>query len=133
MLTDDEEIQKLNLQWRGEDHATDVLSFPLYEADELPDDPMALGDIVISLPYAERLVDSEDHRRRLAESAGVEPEELRWTLVDEVAFLFVHGLLHLIGHDHAEPEEEAEMRAEEQRIWQLVTQTLETSPAPQNA
>ncbi|TXD37762.1 rRNA maturation RNase YbeY [Lujinxingia vulgaris] len=130
VLTDDDEIRQLNRQWRGEDHATDVLSFPLYEADELPEDPVALGDIIISLPYAERLVASEEHRHRLAEAAGVDPSELRWTLVDEVSFLFVHGLLHLIGHDHAEPEEEAVMRAEERRVFELMTSALETSTAP---
>ncbi|WP_233497046.1 rRNA maturation RNase YbeY [Lujinxingia litoralis] len=130
VLTDDDEIRELNRQWRGEDHATDVLSFPLYEADELPEDPLALGDIVISLPYAERLVASAEHRQRLAAAAGIAPEALRWELVDEVTFLFVHGLLHLVGHDHAEPEEEAQMRAEESRLWELITvQRAAPSPA----
>lgn len=119
VLTDDEEIRALNAQWRGEDEATDVLSFPLYEPGELPENPQLLGDIIISVPYAERTALSEEHRRRIAEQMGVEPHSFEWTLEDEVAFLYIHGLLHLVGYDHAEPEEEARMREQEFRLWHL--------------
>lgn len=117
VFTDDEEIQILNRDWRGEDRPTDVLSFPLWEADELPDDVDALGDIVINLEYAERLLGTEEHRSRVAEEVGVSPTSLEWSLAHEVDFLLIHGLLHLVGHDHAEPEEEKEMKAEERRLW----------------
>ena len=124
LLTDNEHIQELNRQWRGEDVPTDVLSFPLYEPDELTPDVPALGDIVISLPYAERLTSSGEHRARVAEELDVSPDSLHWTLIHEVMFLFIHGLLHLVGHDHAEPEEEQHMKAEERRLWELVVENL---------
>lgn len=117
VLTDDAHIQALNRDWRGEDHPTDVLSFPLFEGEEFSVDVPALGDIVISVEYAERLVSGASHRARVAESLGVDESALEWSLMHEVDFLMIHGLLHLVGHDHAEPEEEAEMRAEERRLW----------------
>lgn len=125
VLTDDDEIQTLNLQWRGEDKPTDVLSFPIYEPDELPDEPFALGDIIISVPCAERMVASQEHLQRVALELGVEPETLHWNIEEEVAFLFVHGLLHLIGYDHGDPEEEARMKAMEQHLWSIMTDTSE--------
>lgn len=76
VLSDDAFIQELNLRYRGLDKPTDVLSF----AQE--DDPILLGDIVISLPTA----------ARQAEQAG-------WPLSSETALLAVHGLLHLLGYD----------------------------------
>jgi rRNA maturation RNase YbeY len=117
LLTDDPHIQALNAQWREEDKTTDVLSFPLYEAHEIHATIPALGDVVINIDYAERLVAGESHRFRVAESLGVDPQTLTWGLLHEVDFLLIHGLLHLVGHDHAEPEEEAVMRAEERRLW----------------
>lgn len=119
VITDDDHIQELNAEWRDEDHATDVLSFPLCEPFEFDDSVpgAALGDIVISLPYAERIASEDGHRARVAENLGVPAESLQWTLDDEVDFLVIHGLLHLIGHDHGEPDEEAAMRAEERRLW----------------
>lgn len=120
LLTDDDEIQELNAAWREVDGPTDVLSFPLYEPSELPSEPAALGDIIISLTYARGLVDTEEHRRRVAETLGVAAAELAWSLADEVAFLFVHGLLHLLGYDHGTPEEEEEMRAMELHLWRIL-------------
>ncbi len=93
VLTDDASIRELNERWRGKDSATDVLSFPL---DEGP----LLGDVVISLDTAARRVNEPD-----------------WSLEDEVLFLLIHGALHLVGHDHMEPEERARMEAAEQRLW----------------
>ncbi len=86
VLCDDAFIQSLNLQYRGKNRLTDVLSFA-------QDDPDLLGDIVISLPTA----------ARQAQSAG-------WTLEDEVALLGIHGLLHLLGHDDETAEGAWEMQ-----------------------
>jgi len=94
MLCDDATIRPLNAQWRGKDAATDVLSFPLEE-------PGLLGDVVISVETADRRVD-----------------EPRWARRDELAFLLIHGLLHLVGHDHEEEHERAAMEAAEQRLWE---------------
>ena len=120
VLTDDAEIQELNAQWRDEDTPTDVLSFPLWEPFEFDETApeAALGDIVISLEYAERTCAAKGHRDRVAESLQVAPENLEWNFEDEIDFLVIHGLLHLIGHDHLDPDEEARMRDEERRLWQ---------------
>lgn len=120
VLCGDAFIQPLNAQWRDEDCVTDVLSWPMFEdLDEmLPG--MPLGDIVINIEYAQRLVERATHRDRVAAELGVEPGSLSWSLEDEVEFLFIHGLLHLVGHDHADPQEEALMRAEERRLWEAV-------------
>lgn len=93
LLTDDAGIQPLNAQWRSVDSATDVLSFPMEEGP-------VLGDVVISLETAARRADPP-----------------RWLLDDELAFLLLHGVLHLLGHDHIEPQERASMEAAEQRLW----------------
>ena len=117
VLCDDATIHELNRQWRDEDTPTDVLSFPLLDPDEDHTAAFALGDIVISVEYAERLVATDTHRARVAAELGVETESLTWGLPEEISFLFIHGLLHLLGHDHLEPEEEADMKAEEVRLW----------------
>ncbi len=116
MLTDDAEIRDLNHTWRGYDKPTDVLSFALQEGEDAEFAGDMLGDIVVSVETAARQAADQEHRGR------VEGDEVggAWGLDEEVAFLIVHGLLHLLGHDHAEPEEEAEMRAEEQRLWDVV-------------
>lgn len=85
LLTDDATIQKLNKQYRDKDKSTDVLSFSL-------EDSVHLGQLVISV----------DRAREQAKDIGQSLEE-------ELQFLFTHGLLHLLGYDHEEPEEEAVM------------------------
>jgi probable rRNA maturation factor len=80
LLCDDDEIHALNRDFRGHDKPTDVLSF--VSDTPLPDGTRLLGDIVISLPTA--------LRQARARRAPVR---------DEVALLFVHGLLHLLGHE----------------------------------
>ncbi len=122
LLTDDDEIQELNRRWRQRDKATDVLSFPAHRPDALPDAPRHLGDIAISVECAQRLVDSGEHCRRVAAELQRPAESLEWTLDDEVAFLFVHGLLHLVGYDHGNPEDERAMRSRERRLWELTTE-----------
>ena len=90
MLTDNEGIRTLNSLHRGIDRPTDVLSFPLYEYDEMGE--LCLGDIVISVERA----------YEQAEEYGHSPER-------EIGFLTVHSMLHLFGYDHMTPEEEKEM------------------------
>ena len=114
VLTDDEEIHRLNLSQRGIDRATDVLSFPavsyptgvtagrarkLLEREYDPDeDACFLGDIVISLPHA----------RAQAAEYGHSPER-------ELAYLLVHGLFHLFGYDHMNENEKRSMRTMEEK------------------
>ncbi len=85
LLTGNEAIRVLNRTYRGKDAPTDVLSFSL-------EDDKRLGQIVISVQRAEE-----------------QAEELGQSLEEELQFLFVHGLLHLLGYDHETPEEEAQM------------------------
>lgn len=92
LLTDDREIQELNRGYRGFDKPTDVLAFALDEAEGPLLDP-SLGDVIISVERA----------RAQAESRGV-------SLDSELELLAVHGTLHLLGYDHAEPEEARVMR-----------------------
>lgn len=103
LLVDDEAIQELNRQYRDLDAATDVLSFPLLGADEAalfvlpPDGVQRLGDIVISVP-------------RAVAQAG----EYGHSAAREVAYLFAHGLLHLLGYDHEVEDARREMRLREE-------------------
>lgn len=97
LLTDDSEIHVLNREHRQKDNPTDVLAFAM---DERATDPArVLGDVVISLDTADRQARS---RKR--------------PLIEEVRFLLAHGLLHLIGYDHAEPAEKREMVAMTRRL-----------------
>lgn len=100
-FVDAAEITELNREHMGVDGPTDVLSFPLDALDEPSEPasdgpPVLLGDVVICPAVAARAA---------ADHAG--------TLEDELALLVVHGVLHVLGHDHAEPEETARMRARE--------------------
>ncbi len=91
VLTDDDQLHELNRDYLGVDAPTDVLSFPASETD--PETGEAyLGDILISVPRAEVQAQAAGH-----------PIEA------EVQLLVVHGTLHLLGHDHAEPDEKAKM------------------------
>ena len=104
VLTDDAGIAALNRDYRGRDEPTDVLSFPQLDAvdDAMilpPDAPVMLGDIVVSLPRAAQQAREYGH-----------------SLNREVAFLLVHGLLHLLGYDHLTPEESREMEARQEDI-----------------
>ncbi len=92
ILTDNETIRELNRQFRHIDKPTDVLSFPLEYVPHAP-----LGEIVISVDYA-RDKASEYHN----------------SLDDEIALLFIHGLLHLLGYDHE--TDSGEMRQKEEEL-----------------
>lgn len=115
VLTDDTNIRALNAEWRDEDKATDVLSFPM---EDLTPDAMRpktgpLGDIVLSI----------ETTRRDAEAIGYDPEAL-------ATFLLVHGLCHLLGHDHGEPDEAAAMKRDEDRLFALVAPGTARPPTP---
>jgi len=101
-LINDAGIRALNRQHRGKDAPTDVLSFPLFEPGEAPgaaSPERMLGDIVISVETARR------------QAAGYDAPLQR-----ELERLLIHGMLHLLGHDHMEPQERARMEAEERRL-----------------
>ena len=100
LVTDDDELRRMNHQFLGIDEPTDVLSFPDEAGDwvqGIAEDPL-LGDIAISLPTAKRQALAIGH-----------------SLEAEMSHLLVHGILHLCGYDHVTgPEDEARMRAREE-------------------
>ena len=105
-LTGNEEVRALNAEWRGKDKATNVLSFPLVKTEDLSstkfaDAELLLGDIVLARGVCE------------AEAAdkGVSIEQ-------HATHLLVHGTLHLLGYDHHNDEEAADMEAREVRALQ---------------
>jgi len=93
LLVDDDSIRPMNSQWRGVDKATDVLSFPMNEG-------ALLGDVVISVETAQRRLRAGD-----------------WSIEDELLFLLIHGVLHLVGHDHMQDDERILMEQVEQQVW----------------
>ncbi len=122
VLTDDAEIQELNAQWRQIDAPTDVLSFAQQEGDDFPVIPgftPPLGDIVISLEKAARQASEDGCLPRLwpvVVGGSGEQAPAAWTLLDETTFLLLHGVLHLLGYDHMQPDEAAVMEAREAEL-----------------
>jgi probable rRNA maturation factor len=100
LLTDDARLQALNQKYLGIDAPTDVLSFPASETDPETGAPY-LGDILISVPRAQAQAEAAGH-----------------PLEAEVQLLVVHGVLHLLGHDHADANEKA-------RMWKAQAEILE--------
>ena len=100
IITDDESLQNLNNEFMGIDAPTDVLTFPL-DFDNPESGTVYLGDIVISYPMAERQAQQSGH-----------------PAAEEIKLLIVHGILHLMGYDHAEPQEKETM-------WTLQNTLLE--------
>ena len=100
ILTNDARLQELNLNYLGIDAPTDVLSFPSAETDP-ETGTRYVGDILISVPRAQSQAEAAGH-----------------SLEAEVQLLVVHGVLHLMGHDHAEPDEKA-------RMWKAQAEVLE--------
>ncbi|NLZ38965.1 MAG: rRNA maturation RNase YbeY [Firmicutes bacterium] len=102
-ICDDQSIQALNKEWRNIDSPTDVLSFPLLEEMDDQFTEILLGDIVISLERAKEQAKDYGH-----------------SLERELLYLFTHGLLHLLGYDHGNAQEQREMRLVEEGLLQLV-------------
>ena len=130
VVTDDKTVQELNRQFRGLDEVTDVLSFsashsghwegdpqesdeasPEYvDSEELnfvlpPGEPSPLGEVIISFPQTIR-----------------QAQERNGPVEQELALLIIHGVLHLVGYDHMEPEDEAQMQAKERSALAAVSQ-----------
>ena len=99
LLCTDEFIHALNRDYRGVDSPTDVLSFAQREGEGADRDDPILGDVVISVETA----------ARQASAYGHSPEI-------ELRVLLIHGVLHLLGHDHIEEKDALRMRVEEQRL-----------------
>ena len=106
VLTDDAHIRVLNRDFRGKDMPTDVLSFCQMEGEPFVSPVPILGDLVISLETASRQADERGH-----------------SMDAELRILLVHGLMHLLGHDHLDAKERAEMAAAEDEL-------LAALPAP---
>ena len=101
-LVGDEAIRELNRDYRGTDTHTDVLSFPLHDPDGMrfvlpPGQRVALGDVVVSYPRVQEQAREYGHSEER-----------------ELAYLVAHGVLHILGYDHEEPDEQARMREREE-------------------
>lgn len=98
VIDSDEKLQQLNLDFLGIDAPTDVLSFPSEEFD--PDEQAPyIGDVIVSFPRAEMQANDAGH-----------------PIINELQLLVVHGTLHLLGYDHAEPEEKEKMWSAQAKI-----------------
>ena len=109
LLADDDQLRQLNLQFLGEDKPTDVLSFPAGEplpGMEPKDGSGYLGDVAISVPYAQRQADQAGHQCH-----------------HECQLLAVHGVLHLLAYDHTTDEAKSLM-------WQAQTTALQALNVP---
>ena len=114
-LTTPNEIKKINLKYRNIDRATDVLSFPMFEKEEIEnivrnnyDFEDCLGDIVISIP-------------KVYEQA----EEYGHSFERELSYMCVHGFYHLMGYDHMTDADKKEMRAKEDEVLNILHITRE--------
>ena len=106
-LTNPENIKEINKQYRNIERATDVLSFPMFEKDELEQKiqtedfeyPDVLGDIIISIEKVEEQAKEYEH-----------------SFERELSYMIVHGFYHLMGYDHIEEEDKKKMRPKEEKI-----------------
>ena len=92
IIVDNEKIKELNREYRGIDNYTDVISFALEDFPDVKTEVRLLGDIYISLPKIKEQSENYGH-----------------SFLREFAFLSIHGLLHLLGYDHMNEEDEKEM------------------------
>jgi probable rRNA maturation factor len=106
VFTDSEMVKQLNRNYRGVDEPTDVLAFYMLPQDEAgssfalpPDGVTRLGEVIISYPQAVTQAREQGHSHER-----------------ELALLIIHGILHLLGYDHEEPEEESKMREREREL-----------------
>ena len=115
-LTTPENIQEINKEYRNVDRATDVLSFPMFEKDELDNKIRdkdflhedILGDIIISI-----------------EKVKEQAKEYGHSFERELSYMVVHGFYHLMGYDHMNDIEKAEMRKKEDNVLNKLNITRE--------
>ena len=100
LLVDDREITEINGDYLGRNHPTNVIAFSMHEGDFGAINPLLLGDIVISVETALRDARTGD-----------------LPLEDEINYLMIHGVLHLLGYDHEQPREAEEMEKKEKEIF----------------
>lgn len=98
LFVDDEEITEINRQYLNRNRPTNVIAFPMREGDFGEINPYVLGDIIISVDTALRDADQED-----------------LSFDDEIMYLIIHGLLHLLGYDHEKSQEDAKIMKEKER------------------
>jgi probable rRNA maturation factor len=101
-LVGDETIRALNVEHRDVDAHTDVLSFPLHDPNGMrfvlpPNQPAALGDVVISFP-----------------TASAQAQEFGHSIDREIGYLVAHGVLHVLGYDHEDEDDRRRMRQQEE-------------------
>ncbi len=100
IIVNNDEIHSLNKEYRGVDRPTDVISFALEDDDTfIPLEERVLGDIYISIDKAKEQASAYGH-----------------SLLRELCFLTIHGILHLLGYDHMNEEEEKEMFTLQERV-----------------
>jgi len=111
VFTDSETVRKLNRDYREVDEPTDVLAFYMLprQVDDFsfvlpPDSITRLGEVIISYPQAVEQAKEQGH-----------------SVDKELALLIIHGILHLLGYDHEQPEEETKMRAKEKELLARAT------------
>ena len=114
-LTTPEQIRKINNEFRQVDKETDVLSFPMFEKEEILEIKKktskleeALGDIIVTVEIVKE-----------------QAKEYRHSFERELAYMIVHGFYHLMGEDHMKEDEKAQMRAKEENVLKLLDITRE--------
>lgn len=114
-LTSPKEIHKLNKEYRNIDKETDVLSFPMFEKEEIDNIieiqkknlvPEPIGDIVISIEKVEEQAKEYGH-----------------SFERELSYMIVHGFYHIMGYDHIEEKDKVVMRPKEEKILEILKQT----------
>lgn len=114
-LTSPKEIHKLNKEYRNVDKETDVLSFPMFEKEEIDNIieiqkknlvPEPIGDIVISIEKVEEQAREYGH-----------------SFERELSYMIVHGFYHIMGYDHIEEKDKVVMRLKEEKILEILKQT----------
>ena len=107
ILTNPENIREINKKYRNIDTATDVLSFPMFEQNEIPlikgEYPEALGDIIISIAKVKEQAKEYGH-----------------SFERELSYMIVHGFYHLMGYDHMVEEDKIKMRKKEENVLNLL-------------
>ncbi len=99
-LVDSDEMAELNLRFRGKERPTNVLAFSQKEGEDKGLHPDLLGDVVIS-----------------TDRAAADALQLGYTNEEMIAYLLIHGVLHLVGHHHDRPDDEEAMRAKVDQLF----------------